>query len=138
MITLDDYWMGRDKIFANELTPALRANAEDLLRRVNALLAEFGETRQVVSGWRPPAVNAAIHGSAVRSKHMTCQAVDLSDPDGDLDEWCMEHQHILARPDIDLYLEHPSATKNWCHLQTVPPKSQAGYPPEQRRRWFYP
>ena len=59
---------------------------------------------------------------------MTGHAIDISDPEGDLDEWCLEHQDVLQT--IGLWMEHPSATKGWCHVQTIPPKSG--------RRCFYP
>lgn len=121
MIALADYWMGRDAAYPQDLTGEIEANAEELLRRVNKLLAEFGEARAVRSGWRPPAVNEATAGAAPRSKHMTGQAIDLDDPEGDLDEWC------FARPDrleaLGLFQEHPGATKSWTHLQSVPPRS---------------
>ena len=126
--------MSRDKLYSQELTPDIVRNAEVTVQRANLLLSEFrhdtGDTeiRKVNSGWRPAAVNAATAGAATRSKHMTGQAVDISDPEGDLDEWCLAHLEVLER--IGLWLEHPSATKNWSHLQTVPPKSG--------RRFFYP
>jgi len=138
MIELRAYWMGRDVKFKRELTPDIRQNATETLRRVNTLLEamagdgvvpEANATGSLVnSGWRPAAVNAGVPGAAVRSKHMTGQAVDLFDPEGELDDWCMDHLGALEA--VGLWLEHPSATKGWCHLQTVPPKSQ--------RRVFYP
>jgi hypothetical protein len=84
----------------------------------------------VSSGWRPPAVNAAQRGAAVNSKHMTGRAVDVYDPDGDLDEWLMTGDGQRALKEIGLWLEHPSATKGWSHLQSIPPRSQ--------NRVFYP
>lgn len=128
MITLRDYWMGRDQKYPDDLTPEIEGNAAELIDRVNLLLAAFGETRKVNSGWRPPEVNAKTAGAAVKSKHMMGLAVDLADPDGDLDEWCMENESELER--LQLWLEHPAATKGWCHLQSVPPKSG--------KRVFYP
>ena len=128
MISLADYWMGRDAKYPQELTGEIEANALELLDRVNLLLQSFGEERKVNSGWRPPEVNARTPGSAQKSKHMTGQAVDLADPDGDLDEWCMENASELER--LQLWQEHPASTKNWCHLQSVPPKSG--------KRVFYP
>lgn len=127
MITLTDYWMGRDREHGAALSADIVHNAEDLLRRVNALLAEYrhdtGDTDRlhVNSGWRPPAVNAATPGAAPRSKHMTGQAIDIGDPEGALDEWCLTHPDTLRR--LGLWQEHPSATKAWCHLQSVPPRS---------------
>lgn len=130
MITLTDYWMGRDKEFPLAMTPQIEANAERTVALANALLVRFGEGRKVKSGWRPPAVNAKIPNAAVNSKHMTGQAIDLADPDGDLDEWLLTETGQKALTEIGLWLEHPAATKGWCHLQTIPPKSG--------RRVFYP
>ncbi len=137
-ITIDDYWMGRDKQFAQDLTDAIRENAVETVSRVNLLLFHAtkaglilvsGDKRSLVqSGWRPPAVNSATPNAAVKSRHMTGQACDVSDPTGELDKWCMSNQGILK--EIGLWLEHPSATPRWCHLQTVPPKSG--------NRVFYP
>jgi len=128
-LTVSEYWLGRDIArFAKELTDEVRANALVVVERANALLAEFGEARRITSGWRPKAINAATPGAAPFSRHMTAQAIDLADPHGDLDEWCLDHPEVLER--IGLWQEHPSATKSWCHLQIVPPKSG--------RRVFYP
>jgi hypothetical protein len=61
---------------------------------------------------------------------MTGQAIDIYDPDGDLDDWLMTIEGLAALEALGLWIEHPSATKSWSHLQTIPPKS--------RRRVFYP
>lgn len=128
MITLKDYWMGRDVLFAAELTDKVIGNAMQTVERASQLLQQFGEARSVASGWRPRAVNAATPGAALFSKHMTGQAVDLHDPEGDLDEWCLANPQSLEA--IGLWQEHPAATKGWCHIQIVPPKSG--------NRVFYP
>lgn len=129
MIQLSDYWMGRDKKYPDAFTLEIEGNAVELLDRVNALLADFGEERKVNSGWRPPEVNSKTPNAAVKSKHMMGLAVDLDDPEGDLDDWCMENDgERLVQ--FGLWMEHPSATKGWCHLQSSPPKSG--------KRVFYP
>lgn len=134
MITLKDYWMGRDIQFPEQLTDEIISNAMKTVDAANALLNHFANfthervERKVNSGWRPPTINASTPGSAPKSKHMTGQAIDISDPDGDLDDWCMEHLDILEV--CGLWMEHPSATKGWCHVQIVPPKSG--------KRVFYP
>lgn len=128
MITLEDYFMGRDVEYAEELTDELRDNARETVERANALLARAGLDRSVNSGWRPAAVNATVPNAAKRSKHMQCLAIDLDDDDGALDAWCMAHLDVLK--EIGLWLEHPSATPRWCHLQIVPPRSG--------NRVFYP
>ena len=138
-ITVIDYYMGRDQTYARLLTPDLRANAAQTVERVNLLLQRVQgvgwdinpRTRTIVSsGWRPPEINAGTKGAALRSKHMLCRAVDLYDPDGELDEWCISPEGLRAMEDVGLWLEHPAATKGWCHLQTLPPGSG--------RRVFYP
>jgi hypothetical protein len=120
-LKLTDYYMGRDREYRHELTPALRANARETLRRVNQLLKRAGLSRKITSGWRPAAVNATVPGAARGSKHISCIAIDLEDRDGALDAWCLAHLDVLE--DIGLWLEHPDATPDWCHLQTLPPPS---------------
>jgi hypothetical protein len=121
MITLADYYMGRDSGYSLELTDQLRANAQVTVDRANQLLLLFGENRKVTSGWRPPEVNARTVGAAPFSRHMTCQAIDLADPEGDLDDFLFSCTQRLL--DLSLWMEHPAATKGWTHVQTVPPKS---------------
>lgn len=128
MFTVEDYWMGRDAQFPGELTPAIRDNAAVTVQRANMLLAEFGEERGINSGWRPALVNAATPGAAKFSRHMTGEAIDIADPEGDLDEWCLAHQDVLAS--LQLWQEHPASTKGWCHVQISPPRSG--------NRVFYP
>lgn len=143
MILMSDYWMGRDRTHALALSTEIRRNAEVTVRLANELLALARRDAitlevhprhgaLVSSGWRPPAINAGTAGAAVNSRHLTGQAIDVYDPDGDLDEWCLAQADLadgaLAR--LGLWLEHPAATKGWCHLQTVPPRSG--------RRVFYP
>lgn len=131
LLTLEDYF-GRHSAVE---TPSeeVKANALDLLARVNVMLdrmchIEAARSPQVNSGWRPAGYNAGVPGAAVKSKHITGQAIDLADPDGELDEYLSTYQQALI--EAGLFMEHPLATKNWCHLQSVPPRSG--------RRIFYP
>ena len=141
MINMAQYLMGRDREHGHLLGTDLRHNAAitiDLANRLLVLAKLAGVTLEtsprtgsiVTSGWRPPAINAGTPGAAPRSKHLACQAVDLFDPDGDLDEWLMTMGGRKALEDLGLWIEHPAATKGWCHLQTVPPRSG--------NRVFYP
>lgn len=139
MISIQNYYMGRDLTYGDELTKDKVLNAGITVQRINALILAFQaagvalETNPktktpVSSGWRPAEINGATDGAAVRSKHMTCQACDLYDPEGEIDEWALAHPDVLAK--IGLWQEHPSATKGWAHFQTIPPKSG--------NRVFYP
>jgi hypothetical protein len=134
VITLTDFWQGRDVTYQEELTDEIRANAAQTVSKANLLLNVFKaktqdtEIRKVNSGWRPEQINGKTAGAAPRSKHMLGLAIDISDPEGDLKSWCMDNQDVLQ--DIGLWMEHPSACKGWLHVQVVPPKSQ--------KRVFYP
>ena len=127
-LKLADYYMGRDRQYRRELTPELRANARETVKRVTRLLRRAGLACKVTSGWRPAAVNAAVPGAAKGSKHLSCLAIDLEDRDGRLDAWCLANLAVLE--ELQLWLEHPDATPGWCHLQTLPPRSG--------NRVFYP
>lgn len=122
-ITATEYLMGRAKI--EDLSDELRTNLSMVLNAVNALLADFGEYRKVNSGYRRAIDNKAAGGS-LKSKHLTCQAIDLEDKNGKLKAFCTEE--ILEK--YNLYMEHGSATPSWAHLQVVPPRSG--------NRIFYP
>jgi len=100
--------------YPNDYTSEILENAKALLEKVNNLLIDLGVVTVVVSsGWRPATVNAAV-GGAKKSLHMLGKAIDLRDSTGELDKL------IESRPDLlkkyGLWLEDPSATKGWCHL----------------------
>lgn len=129
-----DYWMHRDTMYPMQFTPTIKQEGERMVELANQLLeraaaAGVSPTKSgtgfgyVDSGWRPPSVNAQTPRAAKNSLHMTGRAIDLSDDDGELDDWCMSEEGQAALIEIGLWMEHPSATKGWCHLQSVPPKS---------------
>jgi hypothetical protein len=136
MITEKQYWKGRDIQYADQLTDMIRANAAETMRRANALLALFMQAnpraadRDSNSGWRPREVNLKTKNASPTSKHMTGEAVDISDDDEALDRWLMTPEGHKALESCGLWMEHPSATPRWCHLQTRPPGSG--------KRVFYP
>lgn len=114
-ITKDDYLKGRH--VAAPLNAQQEANMEALIDVINLLLNEptcpgyFG----VSSGYRPASINSAV-GGALKSAHLTCEAIDLRDAAGLIDKWLIKEAHLLEK--YDLYLEAPSKTPGWCHLQT--------------------
>ena len=136
MITLEQFWKGRDKAYAKELTPEIITNAKETLRRANLLLDRYEKEagvcgpRGCTSGWRPAAVNAATPRAAKKSNHMLAKAIDIADATGNLDKWLMTPAGQKALVEIGLWMEHPSATPGWAHVQTAPPGSG--------NRVFYP
>lgn len=120
-ISKDEVLMGRDKSHASEYTKEISANIDNLLVALNKFREAYNKPMVVTSGWRPPSLNATVAGAAKKSNHMLGLACDFKDTNGELDEFCMKNLNVLK--DLGLYLEHPDATKGWCHLQIVPPKS---------------
>lgn len=126
MITLNDYITASGKyperLKSPELTDEVKKNAQQLLDKVNALLKDLNlKDIKVSSGFRPSAVNANIKGAAKKSNHLIGNAIDLLDPKNKLDELFMNNLKLLEKH--GLYLEHPSKTNTWSHLQQVPPAS---------------
>lgn len=130
MITVDEYLAQHAKEAApGELTDEIRANAAELVERVNRLLEAAALHRGLRSGWRPRGFNAifahtdadgiVVRGGAPHSRHMTGEGMDVEDNDGALDTWCTDAR--LA--EFELYREHPDATPSWTHFQTCAPHS---------------
>lgn len=141
MITITDYFMGRRELYPMSVTPDLEREAIRTVELANKLIVQaesYGVKfhtnpttgSYVSSGWRPATVNASTPNAAPNSKHMTGQAVDIYDPDGDLDDWLMSGIGQATLNALGLWMEHPSATKTWSHIQTIPPRSG--------NRVFYP
>ena len=120
------------------ITQAMRDQAERLCRtairllraaQANGVTLDLSPaTGTIISlpggGWRPPEYKTGAPNSA----HKQGMAVDLHDPDGDLDSWIMGRQYLLA--DLGLAIEHPASTRGWCHITTrIPPSGN---------RVFYP
>lgn len=127
-ITIRDYF--GTKPHTDEHT----ANAVELLKCVNALLAEFvaqggtlhkdPDTGTYISGskggagdggYRLPTTTTGKPGSA----HKEAMACDIFDAGDKLDSWIT--RDILVKH--GLFREAMQWTPTWCHLQTRPPKS---------------
>jgi hypothetical protein len=111
LLTIPQVLMGRDSEFP--LTGQMWANLAELLRRVNPLIHRYGRDVTVNSGYRPGPYNKRAGGSKT-SPHLTCEAVDIADPEGLLAKWLTPE--LLEQ--YDLYMEDPEYTKGWVHLQT--------------------
>lgn len=126
MITIRQYWNGRDVIYAKDLTEQVARSAIETVARINKLLAmcfdDIGLVRnELSSGWRPKTVNDATSNAAKASNHITGDAADVRDPDRALAQWCVLHTDKMAI--CGLWMEDPRWTATWTHLQTLPPKS---------------
>lgn len=115
MITREEVLKGRDKDYP--LTPELEANLNDLLERINRVRTKYDKPFTVTSGYRPGAFNVAA-GGAKQSSHQSCQAIDLSDKDGIIKQWCLDNLDFIK--ECGLYMEDPASTPSWVHLQSRP------------------
>lgn len=118
-ISRDEVLMSRDKQYP--LSDALEVNLAKLLVALNKFREAYGHPMTVTSGYRPAAINAATPGAASHSNHVVCLACDFHDPDGALDQWCLDRPDVLEM--AGLWQESPASTPGWCHLQAVPPRS---------------
>lgn len=115
MITRKEVLMGRDLSYP--LTPDLEQNLVRLLAALNRLRTIYGKSMTVSSGYRPGHFNKTA-GGAHTSAHLTCEACDFRDPEGKLAAWLLSHNKVLIN--CGLFLESPTHTPGWVHLQTRP------------------
>ena len=130
MITYAEYfgkWLG-----CEDATEERKTNAIRLLTAVSQLgLLAIADgisfplnpsTRSRVSGteyggFRPQSCPIG----APHSAHKEALAVDLYDPRGSIDEWCLDNQDKLEQ--CGIYIENPNKTIGWSHWSTRRPFS---------------
>lgn len=115
-ITIEDYFMGRDIEYKEDITEEIRDNAAKLLKSVNAFLSKIGNDKKYVvsSGWRPLAINSKLSNSSKKSLHMVGSAIDIQDSDNALQRLIEANKAMLK--EHGLWLENPQYTKGWIHL----------------------
>lgn len=121
MISLKDFYKGRDSTYSSDLTPEIQVNASKLLLKVNELMRLFGEDRKCNSGWRPLTIQMEVNPRAPKSNHVTGNAIDLEDRDGRFKTWCVGNLLLLEH--LGLYMEDPDSTPTWVHVQQIAPRS---------------
>lgn len=130
MITLEEYfgkWIEHP-----DATDARKENARKLLTACTKL--EALARIDCVQFRQNPTTHSQISGSqyggfrpqeyalgAAHSAHKEGLAVDIYDPDGKIDAWCMANQEKLKQ--CGIYIEHPYATLSWSHWTIRPPAS---------------
>jgi|SRR5579859_2510870 len=107
------------------LTSEIAANLEELAVRLNKAQAAYGKQFIVTSGLRSNAQQQALivsgKSDAQHSKHLTGQAADIYDPDGELKAWIL--LNLPTVEEIGFWFEAFASTPNWVHFQIVPPGS---------------
>lgn len=112
MISREEVLMGRDREYP--LSEELEVNLTSLLIALNKCRMLYGKPLTVSSGYRPGKYNVAAKGAA-NSAHLTCEACDFVDNDGQLKQYILNNLSILDS--CELYMESPDRTPTWCHLQ---------------------
>lgn len=72
---------------------------------------------QTYGGFRPQACKQG----APHSAHKEGLAVDIYDPEDEIDEWCLANQNLLER--CGIYIEDPKYTPRWSHWSIRRPSS---------------
>lgn len=139
MISMSEILKGKK---LEDQSAEIQVNLAVLLEKINKIRALYGKSMTPSSGLRTMEDHLRIYKEKaakagvpfdeskvpMKSRHLYGQAVDIADPNKELQKWCKDHESDLAS--IGLWMEDFSATPNWCHFQTIAPKSG--------NRWFLP
>lgn len=116
------------------------ANLSKLLAAINRFRAVYGKPMSVTSGYRTMEQHISLYKALAtkkgipfditkvptRSAHLSGEAADFADPDGSLAAYCLAHEDLLEK--CSLWMEHPSTTKGWVHLQIRACNNRYFYP----------
>lgn len=121
--------ISREEITKGKEVPAeYEANLAELLRKANLLRTAWAKAMTITSGYRTMEDHLRIYKEKnitdkskipMKSKHLYCKAVDISDPDGKLMVWAKANVSLLT--EIGLWCE--DRTQGWLHIQIEPPAS---------------
>lgn len=115
---------------------AHQQNIQELLKRANVVREKWGKPMRVTSGYRTQQDHLRIYSEInarrtkqgleplkvpMSSKHLSGQAIDISDPRGELQQWLMKNADVLLTQ--GLWCESFDHTLTWVHFQIVPPRS---------------
>jgi len=132
--TMNNFKIKMSEIVKNadltSLSNDILSNLTELQIKVNKVREAYGKPLTVTSGLRTMEDHLRIYKDKgitdqskipMKSKHLSGEAVDFSDPKQELQAWCLAN--VAKLEEIGLWCEDFSATKNWVHFQSVPPKS---------------
>lgn len=109
---------------------AHQQNIQELLKRMNVVRAKYGKPMRVTSGYRTLQDHLRIYSAKgikdsgkipMQSNHLKGAALDVADPNGELQEWLKQNVDVLMTQ--GLWCEAFEYTRGWVHFQCVPPRS---------------
>ena len=124
MLTMKEILIGKK---LEDLPKDHAANLAIVLERTNKVREKYGKPMTPTSVYRSMVEHLAIYARKgitdkklipMKSKHLFGQAIDIADPNGELDAWCRKNEKFLL--EVGLWLEDDSKTIGWCHFQIVP------------------
>ena len=128
MVSMNELLNNKYKL--EDQSEEIQDNLAILLDKVNQIRSAWGKPMTCTSGLRSMEDHLRIYAAKgikdeskipMKSKHLTGEAADFSDPKQELQKWCLDNTDKLE--EIGLWCEDFSATINWIHFQIVPPKS---------------
>lgn len=101
-------------------------NLIKLCEALNIIRKAWAKPMVITSGLRSWEEHAAIYQKIGLkppkfSAHLSGEAADVWDRDRELKKFCVENLPLLEK--AGLYMEDPTKTLTWVHLQTRPPRS---------------
>lgn len=100
-----------------------------LLQKLNVIREKYGKPLTVTSGYRSKEDQIRIYKAKGipeskipwGSGHLKGECGDISDPNGDLRQWCLKNLQLLKT--VGLWMEDFRYTKGWVHFGIKPPSS---------------
>lgn len=114
----------------DDIEDDIQTNLKVLLERINKIRDAYGKPMTVTSGLRLTIDQIRIYKEKgitdlklipMKSLHLSGLAVDISDPNKEMQTWCLANVPLLES--IGLWCEDFSATKSWVHYQCKAPAS---------------
>lgn len=106
-------------------TPEIDYNLSILHNKINKVRDLYNKPMIVTSGLRSIIQQNQLiadgKSTATKSKHLTGQAIDIADKNGELRDWIIANMDQMAS--IGLWFEDFDHTPGWIHAQIVPPGS---------------
>ena len=103
------------------LTDLQLANIVRLAKVVTELEGSIGYAFTVTSGLRSAEDQLKINPAKKLSAHLTGEAVDVADKNGEIYQFCLDNINDIIR--LGLYLESRDYTPTWTHQTIRAPKS---------------